>query len=156
MWCDRVLGNLTHYPPRGWDYVDVEWFECGRSLNRVSRGGEKVRILLPPGKRFEHGDVIFDDGQVAVVIEVTPREMLSVIAPGPRLLATLTLELGNLHCPTEITDAGEVIFPEDGPTLEILKKLQLTALKQIRRFNPLPSPVGVTVTMASDFAISKF
>lgn len=155
MWCERILGNFATYPPRRWDYVDVEWFECGRIVKRVSRGGVNVRVLLPPGQRFGHGDVISDDGEAAIAIEVKPSEMLVVTAIAPRLLAVLALELGNLHCPTEITDSAEVIFPEDGPTLAVLDKLGLSASRQLRRFNPLPNPVGMTVSIAADFAVVR-
>lgn len=155
MWCDRVLGNVASYAPREWDFVDVEWSECGRSLDRTSRGGRRARVLLPPGQRFGHGDVLFDDGQRAVVVDVTESEVLAVRPPTPRLLALLTLELGNLHWPTEISDAGEVIFPEDGPALAVLEKLGLTPTRESRRFSPVPNPVGVTVGLASGFTVTR-
>ena len=139
MWCDRVLGNLDDapqaWPDRAIDPVEVAWNACRRVLRATSRAGTPVRVLLPPGQRLRHADILADDGKTLTVLHVLPCELIVVRPPDARTMALLALELGNLHWPTEVT-ASEVLFPEDGPPLEALKKLGLSHERQIRRFTP--------------------
>jgi urease accessory protein len=163
MWCDRILGNIAaewdgHGPDaawagRRWDIVDIAWPECGRLLRKQTREGRAVRILLPPGERITHGDVVFDDGTLAIVIRVVRSEVVVVKTKNAMEAARLALELGNLHWPTQITE-DEILFPEDGPALAAVAKCGLTGSREMRLFQPSPVE-NVVVTRADGFGIIK-
>ena len=58
------------------DVVDVAWNACGRVLKSYTRGGQPVRVLLPPGQRLHHGDVLFEDQTTAIVVNVPACELV--------------------------------------------------------------------------------
>jgi urease accessory protein UreE len=151
MWCDRILGNVVSWNPQDTarlDWVDLTWQQCGRIVQKESRGERKVRVLLPPGQRARHGDLLLDDGVIAIAINVVPCEVVVVQSTDP----ILTFELGNLHCPTEITEA-RIIFVEDGPAMEALEKLGHRWSREIRRFQPRPTVATPSVTLSPVFSV---
>ena len=137
MWCEKIIRNLATDPPPGAsvDWVDIQWNECGRILKKQSRRGEPVRVLLPPGQRLRHNDVIYEDASVAIAINVQQCEVIVAKIAEPQTLATLALELGNLHLPVQI-EPQEIIFIEDGPAMAVLDSLRIPWAKEIRRFEP--------------------
>ena len=137
MWCEKIIRNLATDPPPGAsvDWVDIQWNECGRILKKQSRAGEPIRVLLPPGQRLRHKDVIYEDASLAIAINVQMCEVIVAKIADTKKLATLALELGNLHLPTQI-DAQEIIFIEDGPAMAVLDSLQISWAKEVRRFEP--------------------
>lgn len=159
MWCDRVRGNIAVSDfPESWngraiDLVDIEWTECRRTLDKASRAGRRVRVLLPPGTRLLHGDVLWEDEKNVLVVNVIPREMIVVRSADQQVMALLALELGNLHWPVQVAE-DEVMFPEDGPVLEVLRKLGMSFEREIRRFAPVATMI-TSLTLSADFAIKN-
>ena len=156
MWCDQILGNLANSPTlaREWDYLDLDWQSCRRTLRAVTRQGRWLRILLPPGHRPVHGDILHDDGRLAVAVQVKPCELIAVPLMDAARCAALTMELGNLHWPMQIT-ASRILFPEDGPVMEVVLKHGLAFSRVTGIFTPMTPIAPVTVRVAEEFAISK-
>jgi urease accessory protein len=140
MWCEAIVRNAAgsdELGSRAVDYVDIHWDQRRSTLKARSRGGEEVRVLLPRGQSIRHGDVLFEDEARLVVVNVLPCEVIVVRCSGPRPLAELALELGNLHWPTQVTDT-EIIFPEDPDVMATVQGLGLNPSRETRRFEPLP------------------
>lgn len=140
MWCDAIVRNAAdneEFAGRMVDYVDIQWDQRRSTLKARSRGGEEVRVLLPRGQTLRHGDVLFEDGVRAVVINVLPCEVVVVRSADPRLMAKLALELGNLHWPTEVTET-ELILLEGEEATSAAHRLGLEMTLETRRFDPLP------------------
>ena len=158
MWCDKVLGNLSDAQiaeasdDKRIDFIDLRWTQCRRSLDAVSRSGRRFRVLLAPDSRIAHGDILYLDERESVVVNVVPEEMIVVSSADANRMALLALELGNLHWPTQI-DAGQIIFPEDGPAMATLEKLGLAFTREKRRFRPAATIVMTTVGISTDFNI---
>jgi urease accessory protein UreE len=147
MWCERVVRRVADPENHPWgstavDYVDVAWNACGRVLKSATRAGVAVRVLLPPRQRLHHGDVIFEAPCSAIVIHVPPCEVIVARPPNATAAARLALELGNLHWPTQVTDAGELLFIEDGPPLAAVEALAIPWTREQRRFEPTPVSVA--------------
>jgi len=145
---------MTSRDDRAVDPVDLGWFECAGVLKKQTRGGEPIRVILPRGETLRHGDVVFEEASRVIVINVLPCEVIVVSAAGKKDMATLALELGNLHLPTQLGD-GELIFIEDGPALEVLDRLRLPWRKEVRRFEPTPVRSAPIAKLAGDFRIIK-
>jgi urease accessory protein UreE len=153
MWCDRILGNIAAWGAMDAariDWVDISWQECGRVLQKRSRGGRTVRVLLAPGQRVGHGDLLFDESGIAIAVNVIPCEVAVVDSTDP----VLAFELGNLHCPMEIAGA-QIIFIEDGPALAAVEKLGYRWTREQRRFAPLATIASPTFALSSSFAIKS-
>ena len=140
MWCEAILRNAAEgdgLASRAVDFVDIHWDQRRSTLKARSRGGEEVRVLLPRGRTIRHGDVLFEDVSRAVVVNVRPCELTVVRSADSRLMAALSLELGNLHWPTQVTET-EIIFPDGPDAMAAVRRLGLQTAREIRRFEPLP------------------
>ena len=145
MWCERVIRNCggaseadggTDWGGRLIDWVDIEWNECGRLLKKQTRTGQPVRVLLPPGQKLAHNDVIFESASKVIAIHVMPCEAIVADVADAVTMAALALELGNLHLPVEV-QPGQLIFIEDGPAMAVLDALQIRFTREFRRFEPM-------------------
>lgn len=161
MWCDRILGNVSVGVPAGsaWagreiDLLDVPWQECRQVVKKRSRGGREIRVVLPAGHRVRHGDVLGEDGAAVIVVDVPPCDVVVVRPPAASAAARLALELGNLHWPTEVTDA-EIVFPEDGPAMKAVEALGLSYTIENRRFTPTPLTASVEVPVSAGFKVVR-
>src|SRR4051794_13863931 len=151
MMSDRILGNIYDTSPTaGWagrrhDLVDVRWHECNRrALRKTTRGGRPVRILLPLGGGFRHGDVLADFGDDVAVVHVEPTDVLVVRPRGTAELTRVALEIGNLHAPVAV-DGGDLLVIPDGPVEAVLWELGVPHDRQTRRFVParlIPAPAA--------------
>ena len=155
MWSEKVLRNCQGMTDDQWggrvvERVEIEWHECGRLLKKQTRGGEPIRVLLPPGKAFGHNDVVFEDDHRAIVIDVIPCELIVARVEEFQIAAILALELGNLHLPVEVRDR-EVIFLEDGPVMAILEQRNIPWSREVRRFAPTPITSAPAVKISKDF-----
>jgi urease accessory protein UreE len=139
---ERVLGNVfdgedaTMVPP---DLLPLSWDEClRRALRGRTRGGRDVRLLLPPGLRLRHGDVLLRSasGAVLLAVDVKPCELLRARPGSVGELAALAYELGNLHAPVQILDANALLTIPDGPIEALLGDLNLPYAVTFRRFEP--------------------
>jgi len=139
MWCERVLRNVAEdvrtLAGRELDYVDIEWDECKSVLKKRTRGRELVNVLLPASEKIRHGDVVFDDGRRAVLVNVVAAPMIVVKPPDAQALAVLALELGNLHRPTQI-GRDELILPACEEAMEVIQALGFHWTVEQRRFEP--------------------
>ena len=141
MWCERILGNISELPAsvlstRVMDRLDLQWNECRPVLKKRTRGGEEIRLLLPSPMRLRHGDILHDDGSRMIVVELLESEVMVAGPAALRVMAELTLELGNLHWPVELTET-RVIFEQHESAMAVLENLQVPWSVQVRRFSPV-------------------
>jgi urease accessory protein len=153
MWCEQILRNLAAPLAAGQsvDRVDIQWNQCGRVLKTQSRAGHSIRVLLPPGQRLHHNDVVYEDASLIIAIHVLPCEVISAKAD-PQKLATLALELGNLHLAAQI-ESHEILFIEDGPAMAVLDSLQIPWTREQRRFEPTQIISAPSVDISPDLRI---
>lgn len=160
MLCDRVLRNVYDAGPSEAsvpiDPVEVAWHELDRrALRKTTRAGRLLRILLPPGGVLRHGDVLAEDerGRVVVVVDVPETEVLVARPRTFEETGVLALELGNLHVPTQVTPAGELLFVPDGPVEALLSRLGVPHDRQVRRFEPRYVEAAPVVALSAGFAV---
>lgn len=158
--CERVLrrfeGDDFAAPPgRQLDPLELTWRECARrTLTKRTRHGRDVALLLPRGSQLRHGDVVFDDGDVLIVVAVPQCEVWVVSAEhDPAALLAAAVEFGNLHAPVEVTSAGALVILPDGPALSVLRRHGLSYQAARGRFAPLKATVGPAVTLADGFRV---
>jgi urease accessory protein len=112
-------------------------------------------VLLPPGSQLRHNDVLVDDTDPRqVIVHVLPCDVIVARPANARDMALLCLELGNLHWPTQITEA-DVVFVEDGPPLAILEQLKTPWARESRRFEPTPIGTAPGVQLAPGFKVVR-
>jgi urease accessory protein UreE len=106
-----------------------------RLMRKTDRGTE-VGIVLEPGNKLEHGDVLLDDGKKFIVVEQTPEKVVSVRIKEKdpdkiaRLSALVGHAIGNRHRPIAVDDdeeedgGGSIAFPVmTDSELELFRKL---------------------------------
>jgi urease accessory protein UreE len=153
MLCDRVLRNLGDERPDG-IAVPLTWQECrSRALQKLLSDGRRLRIILPPGVVFHHGDVLHDEPGDLVYVEAVPADVL-VIEADARQQVRVIYAFGNLHLPMQL-DNGHIITLADGPAMGVLRDLGLTAVPARRRFDPLPLPNGLTFRLSPEFTTTR-
>jgi urease accessory protein len=120
------------------DWLDVSWQELDkRALERQTRLGRMVRIILPANQRLEHGAVLARDGLHQIVINVIPCESLMIESQSAAELAHAAYVAGNLHLPAQIED-GRIILPADPATQAALDSRGISYRVQVRRIRPIP------------------
>lgn len=158
MWVEQIVGNVVDQPDHGIDpvdYLDLRWDQCDRVLKSKTRSGTPIRVLLPPGGQMRHGDILApQDCPQRVIVNVLPCELIVACPAAAREMALLCLELGNLHCPAQVTD-NEIILIEDGPPLAVLDQLKIPWFKDTRRFEPSPVGSGPGIKLARPFQIIR-
>jgi urease accessory protein UreE len=85
-------------------------------------GGRQVRISLPRSAELFDGDVLAWDGDVAIVVEAAPEELL-IIAPEHKLdWGMVGFQLGNLHRPVRFTETA-ILTPAEPAVADMLKRI---------------------------------
>ncbi|HEV7302260.1 MAG TPA: hypothetical protein VGN72_23175 [Tepidisphaeraceae bacterium] len=156
---DRILSSADVEPS---DSVDIAWHECAaRALRKTTRARREVRILLPLGRSLRDGDVLAAEAtgvaregeQLAVLRVHVPACEVWVTDPvDPDALATVALELGNLHVPVQVSN-GRLIVIADGPTREALDRYGVPFRTERRVFAPLRATVLQGVKLAPGFEV---
>lgn len=141
MLIERVLGNVNDAASQAWstreqDPVQLQWWELDRrAWKKTTVSGQVVRLLLPRGTFLADGDVLGDDGRSITVVRLAETDVWILRPRGPTELATLALELGNLHAPTQIVGEELWVAP-DGPIESRLRELGAVWIQDRRRFAP--------------------
>lgn len=127
---ERPIGNLKdeEYKDLEVDYVDFEWFELRRRIQKVtSRGGREVGLRWSQDTLSEglmQDDVIAVEDGEAIAINVKPAEAIVAKIGSVREAAKLCYEIGNRHAPLFFGENfDEIIMPYDKPMLVMLEKL---------------------------------
>jgi urease accessory protein UreE len=154
MLCDRVLRNLGDDRPGSGIAVPLTWQECrARAIQKALPDGRPLRVILPPGVILRHGDVIHDEPGELIHIDLIPTDVLAIQANADQQVG-LIYAFGNLHLPLQV-DGGQIITPADGPAMTVLRELGLTAVRDRRRFDPLPLPNGLSFRLSDDFGLTR-
>jgi urease accessory protein UreE len=160
--CDRVLANLDmpeaalRFAGKARDEVEFGWYDLTRRAIRApSASGRSIGILLPLGVTLRHGDVVHEDDASFVVVVHRPTEVWRVHAGSAVSLATIALELGNLHVAVEVSEQGELYTPVDGPTEGVLRRAGASYELCERRFVPLRATITSGLSIAKNFAVKS-
>jgi urease accessory protein len=137
--CRAVIGRVDDpaIERAGIDWVDVGWQQTlRRALRLVSQGGRRVDVLLPPGGRLSHGDVLAA-GPPVVAVRLATIAVLCIHAGDPVTLGRIAFDLGNRHVPVQITPDG-LLTPDDGPARGVAASHGLACETIESRFYPEP------------------
>jgi urease accessory protein UreE len=137
---------------RAIDWVDIAWNECGHSLKKKTRAGCPVSVLLPVGQTLAHNDLIYQDEAKAIVIHVLACEVIVAHITDVREMATLALELGNLHLPVQIGNE-QIVFIENEAAKSVLEAMKIRWTKEIRRFEPTPVMSSPGIERSPEFRV---
>ncbi len=127
---ERPLGNLKDdkFKDLEVDYVDFEWYELRRRIQKVtSRGGYDIGLrwdqeTLSAG--LMQDDVLAVEDGKAIAINVKETEAIVAKINTVREAAKLCYEIGNRHAPLFFGENfDEIIMPYDKPMLVMLEKL---------------------------------
>lgn len=119
-----------------WERLLVSRIEMGKlRLRRTTDKGTDVGLVLEPGSRLHHGDVLA--GEKFIVVEQMPEKVLSIsIKKDSSMIGVAALighTIGNRHRPIAV-DHGTISFPIQAESeVDLFKKL-------------LPTGVGMKVT----------
>ena len=98
-------------------------------------------MVLPPGERLTHGDVVFQDSGRRVVVYVPKCDVMVARPRGIREMGLVALHLGDLHTPACITE-NEVVFIGNEPAMEVVQTLGVACRREVRRFQPVFTKAG--------------
>jgi urease accessory protein len=129
-----VLGNVAVFDP-GVEVVDeleLTAEERERPHRRVrSKGNRELMISLPRGEELHDGDVVYLDGEVAVVVVAAPEDVLEARPRTTREWALASYQLGNMHRPARFVEDA-ILTPYDALTEEALRGLGVPARRVMR------------------------
>lgn len=121
----------------GVDWVDMDWTHTlRRALRLTSRGGRRVDVLLPPGGRLKHGDVLVGE-DVPVAVWLMTIDLLEIRCIDPIIRARVAFDLGNQHLPAQMTPRS-ILTPDDGPARAIAAARHAEIEVIHHRFYPEP------------------
>lgn len=154
---DRVIGNLRDLDldlSAPLDVIDLPWDQCALpAIRGTTRNGKSIGIIPPRGRSLRDGDVLGDATNVdTICVQVPPVECWVATFSDPSARMIAALELGNLHVPVEVDGDAMVIVP-DGPTREVLDRLEATVVAATRVFAPLRVTVLQGVKLAKGFKV---
>jgi urease accessory protein len=134
--CRGSLGRVED-DALGVDWVDIDWTHTlRRAMRLVSRAGRRVDVLLPPGGRLAHGDLLVV-GETPVAVWLAEIDLLKIVCPDPVVRARVAFDLGNLHLPAQMTPVS-ILTPDDGPARQIAHARHAEIEPVRQRFYPEP------------------
>jgi len=135
MICREILGTVSE-DAANVDWIEIDWPQTlRRALRLVSNAGKRVDILLPPGGRLRHGDVLFDSPNGRIAVYLRTCDVLALRPSGAEIGYRLMLRLGNQHLLAEV-DGNVVYTPDDGPAQMLAEQLNVPFSRVRRRFFP--------------------
>jgi len=124
---DNLLGNKVDDARRQGKlrYLLLSRIEMEKSrLRKKTEDGFDIGLVLDPGKKLHHGDVISQDSEI-ILIDQLPEKILTVkfIENDKKLFLLVGHIIGNRHRPISIKDET-ISFPiHDDSELELFEKL---------------------------------
>jgi urease accessory protein len=152
MWVEKVLGNVGDAIPTDADILDITWEQCGRLLKTRSRSDELVHVLLSPGQRIGHGDVLGENP--LLIVNLLPCQLVIARPESPEQFARLAFELGNLHHPAQISES-QILFPPHPQANKVLEALKVPHSIESRRFVPTRLIVTANVGISKDLQVVR-
>lgn len=108
------------------EYLPLSWEELRkRRLRAVSDSGRTVDILLQEGDLLRDGDLLAVDGDLLLMVKLTPEKVLVMKAETPAQFGLICYELGNRHLPAWIGQ-DEVLVLDDPVLPSFLIKQGIT------------------------------
>lgn len=158
MLCDSIVGHLrdlASHDSRTRISLSFTWQECRRrAVRKVLPDNEVVRLVLSPGVILRQGDLIYQDASKLIWVDVQPVSLLVATIADPVVMAAVSYQLGNLHVPLQISGQSIITLP-DGPIEAVFRHFCVRVEEDIRAFDPLPLPNGVSFQLSPAFAIDR-
>lgn len=96
-------------------------------------GDRALRISLPRSVELLDGDVLAIEGDVAIVVEAAPEDLL-IISPDNQLTwGVVGFQLGNLHRPVRFTETS-ILTPADPVVAEMLERIGIAFEQRMTPF----------------------
>lgn len=96
-------------------------------------GDRTLRISLPRLAELLDGDVLAIEGDLAIVVEAAPEDLL-IISPDDKLTwGVVGFQLGNLHCPVRFTETS-ILTPADPLVAEMLERIGIAFEQRLTPF----------------------
>lgn len=138
---NQPLGNLQtdeQFQHKTIDYVDMEWHDARRRVQKVhSRGGMSLGLRLDQ-QVMEQGlmqdDVLYATEDTVVVVNIKPSDTLSVKITDPTHAIKIAYEIGNRHAPLFWGEHfDEIIMEYNAPMEKMLEKLHAHPVRGERK-----------------------
>lgn len=118
-------------------FIQLEWYETQRTLIiRKSDRGLLIRIEKESKVAFDHGDVIYDQGAIRVIVQI---KVCDTIVLYPRSLTEtgmICFEIGNQHIPIFINEKNEIMAAYDANLYQLLDSGSFQIKLENRRLRP--------------------
>lgn len=133
MMVEEILGNSSQaeYQDCLIDFVDIEWYECQKTImRRMSRGGRDIALHLPAAmqqKGLDEGDVLWRGDNLLVAVHILPAEAI-VLHPSVNQLVSMSYEIGNRHAPFFYANDAlrDFAVPYDKPLINVFQRLGIS------------------------------
>lgn len=93
--------------------------------------GRDIAISLDRGCTLEDGDVLYIDGDTAIVVEAAPEDLIEILPLSAREWGTAAYQLGNLHREVRFLDRS-MLTPWDATSAEVLSGMKVR-FERVRR-----------------------
>ena len=132
-----VIGNIQHadHVPtsRTLDFLELEWFDTTkRVIREFTLGRREVGFRNLSANALLHGDILYADEDVCVVVRILPCACIVFKPKGIREMAVVCFEVGNKHVPIFINAQNEIITAYENPLFEQLSKAGFNPKKEER------------------------
>lgn len=132
-----VIGNIQHadhvQSSRELDFLELEWFDTTkRVIREFTRGRREVGFRNLTGRALLHGDILYADEEVCVVLQILPCACIVFKPESTRDMAIVCFEIGNKHVPIFINAQNEIITAYENPLFQQLSKAGFNPKKEER------------------------
>ena len=149
MLVEKKIGRLSDYPGYDVQYVDIEWFECHKKINKKTLpSGEEIGIRLSDHDArhgLDQDDVLAVIDKQVIAVNVSECDALVINCPDD-LIPKACYEIGNRHAPFFHGEhKGEFYTPFDKPIMVMLEKLGVnvkTASVKLNKGRAISSSTG--------------
>ena len=101
-----------------YERLQISRLETERArLRRKTDRGTDIGLILKPGTRLQHGDVLLSSPEKFIVVEQLPEKIISIRIKNKKsrnlvqLCAMIGHIIGNRHRPIAVDDKGTISFP---------------------------------------------
>jgi urease accessory protein len=141
---ERIDENILETPAseRPVDPVYFTRESLARTHQRVSsQGGRVIHLSLDDDRPLREGDVLYRDGDTALVAALQEEDALVVRPRDTREWAVAAYSLGNLHAPVYI-DGAALVLPYDPAAAALLEKLGAPCAREQRKLRGMYAGAG--------------
>lgn len=143
---EQIVGNIetTDLQGRHLEKVFLESDELVKRIQRVKTDhGHELGIRLKKPADLTDGDILYMDGQIAIVVSVTADDLLVIRPDSIKQMGEIAHQLGNRHLPAQFEEV-EILVQYDYLVEELLQQLNVPYSREKRKVKQAFRHIGHT------------